>query len=94
MTTTQRAPKPRRPLGKAGTEAWREHARHVTDTAALLIYCETLDERVILRSAVLRGETSDGGRRALRDIERRLDVLAEAIVRDRSWHAYAQEVTS
>lgn len=89
---TQRArmPKPRRPLGKAGTDAWRTHARAVEDHAALLVYCETLDEREILRRLVLRGEGAPADRHALREIEARLDDLADAVARDRSWTAYAE----
>lgn len=62
MTTPRaRTPKPRRPLGKAGTEAWRRlwglHASWVDrriDDEFVLVLCETYDERAILRPTVLR----------------------------------------
>lgn len=74
-TQRARTPKPRRPLGKAGTEAWRriwaQHAKWVSrdiDNEFVLVLCETYDERAILRPAVLReGEWRD--RVALRNLD-------------------------
>jgi hypothetical protein len=79
---------PLRPLGAAGRAAWDADAEQVDDTARLLTYCETLDEREILRRRVLRNEGTPGDRRALREIEARLEDLADAVARDRSWFAY------
>lgn len=59
--TNPRPPKPRRPLGKAGTEAWRriwgQRASWVNrdiDNEFILVLCETYDERAILRPTVLQ----------------------------------------
>lgn len=77
---------PSRPLGPVGRAAWDANADRV-DPALLLTYCETLDEREILRRQVLRGE-APAERRALRQLEARIDDLADSVARNRSWNTY------
>ena len=77
---------PPRPLGTVGRTAWDADADRV-DAALLLTYCETLDEREILRRQVLRGE-APAERRALRQLEARIDDLADSVARNRSWNTY------
>ena len=83
---------PSRPLGAVGREVWDSFAGSVDDEARLLVYCETLDEREILRRSVLRGEGGASDRRALRQVESRLDDLSEQVARDRDWATFARRL--
>lgn len=79
---------PTRPLGTAGRQAWDDNATRVTDATQLLTYCETLDEREILRRTVLLDNGTPSDRRALRELEVRIEQLAAQVARDRGWFTY------
>ena len=76
-----RAPRPRRPLGKAGKEAWDRVWRHRltwvhrdVDDEFVLLLCEAFDERAILRPSVLRGDNWRD-RVALRQLDSQITLM-------------------
>jgi hypothetical protein len=67
-----------RPLGTAGKSLWdrswnagRGWLSPQTDIETLLIVCEQLDERVVLRIKVIR-ESDKDDRKALRDLDKQI----------------------
>ena len=64
------SPEPRRTLGAVGRDYWDRHAIHLSidQQELLLLLCEQLDERAILRVHVLRNNDGEQ-RRALRQLD-------------------------
>ena len=72
----KRAPSPHRPLGPEGAKVWRKvwNASHLwmspdSDTEALLMLCETIDERVIVKEMLAETPGDVACRRTLRLID-------------------------
>jgi hypothetical protein len=65
---------PIRPLGAAGLQCWNKHAPQMSDDERdkLLMLCEQIDERMILRVSVLRTNDPEQ-RRALRQLDQHIN---------------------
>lgn len=81
-------PNPPRPLGTEGQKAWNYWARRVTDRDRLLALCEAIDERIYLRTKVLRGEAVPAERDGLRKLDRDIDTGLLAVRKDAEWRDY------
>ncbi len=81
-------PVPPRPLGAEGQKSWTYWCRRVTDRDRLLVLCEAIDERIFLRTKVLRGEALPADRDGLRKLDRDIDTGLLAVRRDAEWRQY------
>lgn len=75
-------PKPVRPLGKFGQELWERMwmagavwLRPSLDQELMLIVCEMVDERMLLRARLARDPDAWRDRRALRELDRQITSL-------------------
>jgi hypothetical protein len=84
------APNPPRPLGTEGTKVWNAWCRRVDDRDRLLALCEAVDERLFLRTKVLRGEVVPAERDGLRKLDREIEAALTAVRKDAQWRAYAR----
>lgn len=84
------APQPPRPLGTEGNKVWTHWARRVDDRDQLLSLCEAVDERIFLRTKVLRGEAAPAERDGLRKLDAAIEATLAAVRKDSEWRAYAR----
>lgn len=84
------APQPPRPLGTEGTKVWSYWCRRVTDRDRLLALCEAVDERIFLRTKVLRGEAAPAERDGLRKLDTAIETTLAAVTKDAEWRTYAR----
>lgn len=75
-------PVPSRPLGKYGTELWERMwtagavwLKPSVDAELMLICCELIDERMVLRGRVAQDPSAWRERRGLREIDRQITSL-------------------
>jgi hypothetical protein len=75
-------PEPQRPLGKFGSELWERMwmagavwLRPSLDQELMLICCELVDERMMLRARVAQNPDAWRDRRALREIDRQITSI-------------------
>jgi hypothetical protein len=75
-------PEPSRPLGKYGTELWNRMwlagavwLKPTIDCELMLICCELVDERMVLRGRVATDPSAWRERRGLREIDRQITSL-------------------
>lgn len=75
-------PTPHRPLGKFGTEMWERMwtagavwLKPTVDSELLLICCELIDERMVLRARVAQDPSAWRERRGLREIDRQITSI-------------------
>lgn len=74
LSAVARNAEPPRPLGRPGQEMWDRALAHTpwlseSDLELLAIICEALDERTLLRAAVLATNDTGRDRRALRALD-------------------------
>ena len=79
---TNDVPEPQRPLGKYGLELWERMwmsgavwLRPSLDQELMLMCCELIDERMLLRGRVAADASNWRDRRALREIDRQIASL-------------------
>jgi hypothetical protein len=77
LSSVARTAEPPRPLGKPGRELWDRALEHTpwladTDLEYLAVICEALDERTLLRGAVLADNDTGSMRRALRALDEQI----------------------
>jgi uncharacterized protein YjiS (DUF1127 family) len=75
-------PEPQRPLGKYGTELWERMwqsgavwLKPTVDSELMLICCELIDERMLLRARVATDPSAWRDRRGLRELDRLITSL-------------------
>ena len=75
-------PAPQRPLGKYGTELWERMwqsgavwLKPTVDSELMLICCELIDERMVMRGRVAVDPSSWRDRRGLRELDRLITSL-------------------
>lgn len=75
-------PEPSRPLGRFGTELWERlwtagafWLKPTIDSELMLICCELVDERMVLRARVAQDPTAWRDRRGLRELDRQITSL-------------------
>jgi uncharacterized protein YjiS (DUF1127 family) len=75
-------PEPQRPLGKYGTELWERMwqsgavwLKPTVDSELMLICCELIDERMVMRGRVAVDPSSWRDRRGLRELDRLITSL-------------------
>jgi hypothetical protein len=78
----EKVPSPSRPLGKYGSELWERMwlagavwLKPSIDAELMLICCELVDERMVLRGRVASDPSSWRDRRGLREIDRQITSL-------------------
>jgi hypothetical protein len=77
-----KVPEPQRPLGKYGTELWERMwqsgavwLKPTVDSELMLICCELIDERMVMRGRVAVDPSSWRDRRGLRELDRLITSL-------------------
>ena len=75
-------PTPTRPLGKYGSEMWERMwtagavwLKPTVDSELLLIVCELVDERMVLRGRVAQDPAAWRDRRGLRELDRQITSI-------------------
>jgi uncharacterized protein YjiS (DUF1127 family) len=75
-------PEPQRPLGKYGTELWERMwqsgavwLKPTVDSELMLICCELIDERMVMRGRVAVDPSAWRDRRGLRELDRLITSL-------------------
>ncbi len=75
-------PEPTRPLGKYGSELWQRlwtagayWLKASIDAELMLICCELVDERMVLRARVAQDPTAWRDRRGLRELDRQITTI-------------------
>lgn len=78
----EKIPAPHRPLGKFGSEMWERMwtagavwLKPTIDSELLLICCELVDERMVLRARVAQDPSAWRERRGLREIDRQITSI-------------------
>jgi hypothetical protein len=78
----EKIPAPHRPLGKYGSEMWERMwtagavwLKPSIDSELLLICCELVDERMVLRGRVAQDPAAWRDRRGLREIDRQITTI-------------------
>ena len=78
----EKVPAPQRPLGKYGTELWERMwlsgaiwLKPTVDSELMLICCELIDERMVMRGRVAVDPTAWRDRRGLRELDRLITSL-------------------
>lgn len=85
MRTTE----PPRPLATDGMRLWTTWRSKVTNHDVLLRLCEASDERVFLRTRVLRGDAAPSERDSLRRLDEQIADLTASVKADAAWKRYA-----
>jgi hypothetical protein len=82
MTSENDVPPATRPLGKYGSELWDRMwtagavwLKPTIDAELMLICCELIDERMVLRARVAQDPTAWRERRGLREIDRQITTI-------------------
>jgi hypothetical protein len=82
MAPNDDVPEPTRPLGKYGSELWSRMwlsgavwLKPTIDSELMLICCELVDERMVLRARVAQDPSAWRDRRGLRELDRQITTL-------------------